>query len=215
MRLLEKLTMNSQEMADLVKVKHEAMRNQIRSDLNQSEEVDDPFAYFDKATGQFNLPRHLVYLVVSGFSVSMRERILRRWAYLEEQQLKRNVITTKQNTFLARLEQNRHQAPVGYFSVLDEVHRVFHDFGYSLDDIDPNRHPDNSAGTVFSTYLKNTKNVDLDIITYPHNTGKAIVYPKAYPEEYLHIFLKFLREDWFPKHGSKYVIKKQEAIGHD
>ena len=72
------LTMSSREMADLIGIAHEAMKNQIRSDLNQCEEVRDPFDYYDREKAQFDLPRNLVNIVISGYSVPYRERIINR-----------------------------------------------------------------------------------------------------------------------------------------
>lgn len=78
------MTMSSREMAELINVDHMAMCNQIRSDLNQCEGVGSPFDYFDRQAKEFNLPRNLVNVVISGYSVPYRQKIINRLDEVEK-----------------------------------------------------------------------------------------------------------------------------------
>jgi len=118
---------------------------------------------------------------------------------------------TLQNTYLKRLEDNYRKLPVGYFSVLTEMLTVFNEHGVSIDDLAPNKHPDVSAGQVFAKYLKDEE-VEARYIFYMHDTGKAQIQAKAYPEALLPDFRAFMRAVWYPKHSHKFLPKRLGTV---
>jgi len=159
---------------------------------------------------EYLVPKDEALMLAMQFDDATRRKIVK---HIKELESRVNKVTTLENTYAERLEHNYMQVPVGYFSVMTEVHKVFHEHKLSFADFNVNRHPDKSAGRHFSTYLKNQEG-DFDHVTYPHYTGRFSAQAKAYPEEYLPLFRKFLRQIWFPKYGMEY-IKTREVLSHD
>jgi len=116
---------------------------------------------------------------------------------------------TLQNSYLKRLEDNYKQLPVGYFSVLAELATVLNENNYGVEDIDKDSHPDTSAGQVFANYLKK-QGRETRYVFYMHDTGKAVIKARAYPESLLPEFRQFMREIWFPKHAHKFLVLREE-----
>lgn len=138
--------------------------------------------------------------IAAGYSAIVRDRLL---TYIEEleQQLRPK---TLQHTYIQRLENNYMQVPAGYFSVLTEVFSVFHEHKVRLEHLNQDKHPDVSAGQMFARHLKDN-NIDTQYIMYPHNTGRTIQNVRAYPEAFLPLFRRFLREHWFDSKGKNFI----------
>ena len=85
------LTMSSREIAELTGKQHKDVIRDIRNMLNQLEIHSAQFcAQYKDSTGRslpmFNLPKRETLILVSGYSVAMRARIIDRWQELEEKQ---------------------------------------------------------------------------------------------------------------------------------
>ncbi len=85
------LTMSSREIAELTGKQHKHVLTDIRNMLN-SLNIDSAVftAQYKDSTGRslvmFNLPKRETLVLVSGYSVTMRARIIDRWQELEEKQ---------------------------------------------------------------------------------------------------------------------------------
>lgn len=85
------LTMSSREIADITGKNHADVLRDIRVMLDQLGEVASRFAgYYIAANSKrnkcFNLPKRetLILILISGYSVELRARIIDRWMELEE-----------------------------------------------------------------------------------------------------------------------------------
>ena len=85
------LTMSSREIAELTGKQHKNVLADIRKMLDDLE-IDSAIftAQYKDSTGRslvmFNLPKRETLVLVSGYSVTMRARIIDRWQELEEKQ---------------------------------------------------------------------------------------------------------------------------------
>ena len=82
------LTMSSLEIAELTGKQHKHVIRDIRNMLNQLEIQSDQFwADYKDSKGRtyqcYNLPKRETLILVSGYSVAMRARIIDRWQELE------------------------------------------------------------------------------------------------------------------------------------
>ena len=85
------LTMSSLEIAELTGKQHKHVLTDIRNMLNSLNIDSAGFtAQYKDSTGRslvmFNLPKRETLILVSGYSVAMRARIIDRWQELEEKQ---------------------------------------------------------------------------------------------------------------------------------
>ena len=85
------LTMSSLEIAELTGKQHKHVIRDIRNMLNQLEIHSAQFcAQYKDSTGRslpmFNLPKRETIILVSGYSVTMRARIIDRWQELEQKE---------------------------------------------------------------------------------------------------------------------------------
>lgn len=85
------LTMSSLEIADLTGKQHKDVIRDIRNMLNQLEIHSAQFcAQYKDSTGRslpmFNLPKRETLVLVSGYNVTMRARIIDRWQELEQKE---------------------------------------------------------------------------------------------------------------------------------
>ena len=85
------LTMSSREIAELTGKQHKDVIRDIRNMLNQLEIHSAQFcAQYKDSTGRslpmFNLPKRETLILVSGYSVAMRARIIDRWQELEQRE---------------------------------------------------------------------------------------------------------------------------------
>ena len=85
------LTMSSLEIAELTGKQHKNVLTDIRNMLNQLEINSAEFtAQYKDSTGRslvmFNLPKRETLILVSGYSVAMRARIIDRWQELEQKE---------------------------------------------------------------------------------------------------------------------------------
>jgi len=117
---------------------------------------------------------------------------------------------------LRRYLKNRSKVPDGHFSMLSEMIQAIiapmEEAGYTL----PERMlPDISSGRLFSAILRQEFGVDTEMMpSYDHyfEDGR-VVRARAYPEEYLPAFRKFLRERWIPDRSISYFRQKDpEAV---
>jgi hypothetical protein len=113
---------------------------------------------------------------------------------------------------LQRYLKNDASVPPGYFSVLQETALSLigplHNVGY---EIPKGWVPDISVGRLFCSWLRDTHGVDTDSLpTYAHDylDGRQLVYPKAYPDEFLAWFRHWFRYVWLPQHGVRYFKSK-------
>ncbi|MBB3944103.1 phage regulator Rha-like protein [Rhizobium skierniewicense] len=102
--------MSSREIAKLTGKRHTNVIRDIRTMLTglKSEPRDFVGSYTDSTCRQlpcFNLPKRETLILVSGYSVELRARIIDRWMELEEQQAKTQVATitaTEVSTMMAK-----------------------------------------------------------------------------------------------------------------
>lgn len=117
---------------------------------------------------------------------------------------------------LRRYLKNRGRVPDGHFSMLSEMIQAIiapmEEAGYTL----PERMlPDISSGRLFSALLRQELGVDTESMpSYDHRFEDGrVVRARAYPEEYLPAFRKFLREQWIPERSISYFRQKDpEAV---
>ncbi len=116
---------------------------------------------------------------------------------------------------LARYLKNDVQVPQGYFSVLQEtalnLFGPLHNLGF---EIPRGWVPDISVGKLYCTWLREQHGLDTDALpTYPHDylDSRPIVFPKAYPEEYLADFRNWFRKVWLPVYGVQYFKRKDPS----
>lgn len=90
---LSALTMSSREIADLTKKQHKDVMRDIRNMLDALEQPSAQFCavYKDQQLIDrpcFNLPKRETLILVSGYSIPLRSRIIDRWQELEEKAAK-------------------------------------------------------------------------------------------------------------------------------
>lgn len=134
-----------------------------------------------------------------------------RWVagYLD---IKKAPQTTQLPAHLQRYMANDNKVPPGHFSILQEtgigLFGPLHLLGF---DIPTGWVPDISVGKLFCTWLRAVHGVDTDSFPkYPHDylDGRPIVYPNAYPDEYLAMYRTWFRTAWLPENGRKYFKGK-------
>lgn len=104
------LTMSSREIATLTGKRHDHVMRDIRNMLSGLQINGPNFGgvYIDtkgEARSCFNLPKRETLILVSGYSVELRARIIDRWMELEEQHAKTQVApftATEVSTMMAR-----------------------------------------------------------------------------------------------------------------
>lgn len=116
---------------------------------------------------------------------------------------------------LQRYLVNDSKVPAGYFSILQETALgligPMHMQGF---DIPPGWVPDISVGKTFCKFLREAHGVNTDqLASYPHDylDGRALVYPKLYPDSFLAEYRRWFRECWLPEYGVKYFKKRDPA----
>lgn len=124
---------------------------------------------------------------------------------------RKETITPTLPPHLARYLANKDNVPVGHFSALTEttllLMGVLESEGYQLPE---NMLPDVSVGHWFCEFLRgegyNTKSLPRYRHTYSDRRGTQ--WPKAYPEELLHKFRKWFRDDWLINHAERYFEER-------
>lgn len=113
---------------------------------------------------------------------------------------------------LQRYMANDNKVPLGHFSILQEtgvgLFGPLHQLGF---DIPKGWVPDISVGKLFCTWLRGVHSIDTSSFpTYPHDylDGRPIVYPNAYPDEYLAMYRTWFRTKWLPENGRAYFKGK-------
>jgi phage antirepressor YoqD-like protein len=86
-----KATMSSREIAELTGKRHDHVMTDIRNLLNELNLIIPVFSGVYKAENNqeyacFNLPKRETLILVSGYSVTLRSKIIDRWQELEAQQ---------------------------------------------------------------------------------------------------------------------------------
>lgn len=116
---------------------------------------------------------------------------------------------------LRRYVMNQNNVPAGHFSILTEM--VFaligplEAHGYRMPE---SMWPDISQGLMFCKYLRDAHGVETDKLpTYTHvfEDGRAPVQAKAYPEDLLVPFRKYIREVWMPQRAIAYFQQRDSA----
>lgn len=112
---------------------------------------------------------------------------------------------------LRRYVKNRVRVPDGHFSMLTEMTQLviapLEDAGYVL----PERLlPDISSGKMFSQILRDELGIDTSVMPYydHYYEDGRVVRARAYPEEYLPAFRKFMRDVWLPKKAHQYFRER-------
>ena len=144
---------------------------------------------------------HLAQWLSPRFAVQVSE-----WVY-DWMTGKASPSSTRMPYHLRRFVKNRGSVPEGHFSMLTEMTQLLiaplEEAGYTL----PERLlPDISSGKMFSAMLHDELGIDTDKMpTYDHyyEDGR-VVRARAYPEEYLPAFRKFMRERWIPERAISY-----------
>lgn len=112
---------------------------------------------------------------------------------------------------LKRYTTNMQNVPYGHWSMLQEMMisliGPMESRGYVLPE---NLLPDISEGRMFCKFLRDELNVDTDSLpTYRHDFEDGrVVYPKAYPNEYLPAFRAHFFEVWLPQKSLSYFEGK-------
>lgn len=116
---------------------------------------------------------------------------------------------------LRRYIANMNNVPVGHFSVLTEMTLALiapmESVGYKLPEA---LWPDISQGKMFARYLREELDVETDNMpTYRHEFegGRAPVWPKAYPNQFLPYFRDHFAEVWLPKRAPAYFEEKDKS----
>lgn len=118
--------------------------------------------------------------------------------------------------FVKRFNVNWHNVEKGYFSVISECFVRFYgrleQVGYVLPDkgaTGKEIRPDISVGRHFSTWLKQHAPADADRYkTYKHETPETVVDARQYHNDLLPLFIKFMEEEWIPKHSPGYLEER-------
>lgn len=112
---------------------------------------------------------------------------------------------------LRRYVKNRAGVPAGHFSMLVEMTQMviapMEEAGYTLPE---KMLPDISTGRMFSGMLRSELRADTDAMpSYLHyfEDGR-IVNARAYPDEFLPAFRRFMREKWIPERAADYFATK-------
>lgn len=113
---------------------------------------------------------------------------------------------------LQRYMANDSKVPPGHFSILQEtgvsLFGPLHMLGF---DIPKGWVPDISVGKLFCTWLRDTHGVNPDTFPYYEHDyldGRPMVFPHAYPDEYLALYRTWFRTVWLPQHGRRYFKSK-------
>ncbi|UHD45331.1 hypothetical protein LUX29_20420 [Aureimonas altamirensis] len=122
-------------------------------------------------------------------------------------------------SFIARYNENWNRISAGHFSVLNEmvvhVFGRFENAGHILADKSPKgteNRMDNSAGRLFSDWLKKNHPSVCDQYTYYiHKTPEWEGPVRQYPMEMLHLFRQFLDDVWLPEHAPRYLKTRDVA----
>ncbi|MGX4643924.1 KilA-N domain-containing protein [Massilia sp. SYSU DXS3249] len=116
---------------------------------------------------------------------------------------------------LQRYMANDNKVPPGHFSILQEtgigLFGPLHQLGF---DIPKGWVPDISVGKLFCAWLRKTHGVNTDSFpTYAHDylDGRPIVYPNAYPDDYLAMYRTWFRTVWLPENGRRYFKSKDPS----
>lgn len=113
---------------------------------------------------------------------------------------------------LRRYVANQTHVPEGHFSILTEM--VFaligplEAHGYRLPE---KLWPDISQGLMFCKFLRDDHGIDTKALpTYTHvfEDGRPPVLAKAYPEDLLVTFRRYIREVWMPKRAAQYFAER-------
>lgn len=113
---------------------------------------------------------------------------------------------------LRRYVMNQNNVPTGHFSILTEM--VFaligplEAYGYRMPE---SMWPDISQGLMFCKFLRDAHGVDTKTLpTYTHvfEDRRAPVQAKAYPEELLVPFRRYVREVWMPQRATAYFQER-------
>lgn len=113
---------------------------------------------------------------------------------------------------LQRYMANDNKVPAGHFSILQEtgigLFGPLHLLGF---DIPKGWVPDISVGKLFCTWLRKNHGVNPDQFPkYSHDylDGRPVVFPNAYPDEYLAMYRTWFRTVWLPENGRNYFKGK-------
>jgi hypothetical protein len=113
---------------------------------------------------------------------------------------------------LQRYMANDHKVPPGYFSILQEtgvsLFGPLHLLGF---DVPKGWVPDISVGKLFCSWLRKSKGINTDSFPkYSHDylDGRPLVFPNAYPDEYLATYRTWFRTIWLPENGRNYFKGK-------
>ncbi len=113
---------------------------------------------------------------------------------------------------MQRYMANDNKVPPGHFSILQEtgvsLFGPLHILGF---DVPKGWVPDISVGKLFCSWLRETQGVNPDTFPcYEHDylDGRPIVFPHAYPDEYLALYRTWFRTIWLPQHGRRYFKGK-------
>jgi prophage antirepressor-like protein len=119
--------------------------------------------------------------------------------------------------FIERYKDNYHKLPKDHFSVISEMYaRLYMELekvGYAIPD--KGEHgaqmmPDISVGKLFSQYLNDVNSVFyMQRKKYPHTFPDGRTAPAyMYHIDALPIFIRFINEEWIPKHAHRYFKDK-------
>ena len=125
------------------------------------------------------------------------------------------------SNFILRYDLNFGKLDTGYFSVISELYTrlfvKFHILGYDIPDRtfdNTEIRPDTSIGKLFPKYLhKNYPELENEYKMYRHtfpNYNNKTVDARQYKMCVLHIFIKYVEEEWIPKHAYDYFNKRDK-----
>lgn len=124
--------------------------------------------------------------------------------------------TSRMPYHLRRYVKNRAGVPAGHFSMLVELTQLIiapmEEAGYTLPE---KLVPDISTGQMFSRLLRSELGIDTNAMpSYLHyyEDGR-VISARAYPDEHLPAFRKFMRERWIPERAPDYFrVKDASAL---
>ena len=195
-------TMTSLEIARLTEKEHRNVLRDIRemlSQLGEGNALRFEHVYKD-AKGEkrpmFALPERELMILLTGYSVALRAKVIDRWRELEATHRKPQKQTY---LFMRRCAKNQHKIPTTHFSALNQINQRLFSLmevqGYILPD---NLMPDISLGKIFSNWLRKEGHDPDSFPTYLHEFDDGVrpsVTARLYPNELLSDFNKAV-DDW-------------------
>jgi hypothetical protein len=202
--------MSSREIAKLTEKRHDNIVRDIRNILNelkkdssflshqQYQELKDTRGY----TKEFLLDKELTTILVSGYSVIMRAKIVRRWQELETQPPQ-----TALPPQYVRYLQHITNVPIRHFCAMELVYNGFiGKLSLTGHDLLERLMPDGSFSRMFGDTLRKDGINPKTFPTYRFcNLNGYHGFARAYPARFYDCADEYLHDFWLPAHAPQYL----------